>query len=94
MTQTIIVGGSTDSDTADVTVRPVRSPASPAVTTLTPPASRRMASRSVGSARSVGGFTAIVIALPSPQTAARILASSSATAGRPGSRRGRGRSIS
>ena len=51
LTQMIMVGGSIDSDTAEVTVRPVRSSPSPAVTTLTPPATRRIASLSVGAAR-------------------------------------------
>jgi hypothetical protein len=44
----MIVRGSIESDTAEVTVRPVRSSPSPAVTTLTPPATRRIASFSGG----------------------------------------------
>ncbi len=50
---TIIVGGSIDSDVAEVTVAPVRSSPVPAVMTEIPPASVRMACFSV--AASAGG---------------------------------------
>src|SRR6185436_7321581 len=45
LTLTISVGGSTDSDVTDVTVMPLMSLPRPAVITLTPPVSRRMALR-------------------------------------------------
>ena len=61
---TIIAGGATDSDAADVTVSPVRSSSSPAVMTQTPPAICRMASLNVGASMLTGWFTIAFIARP------------------------------
>jgi hypothetical protein len=61
LTQTIIVGGTIDSETAEVAVNPVRSSPIPAVMTQTPPAIWRIASLSVGAPICTGCFTAAFI---------------------------------
>src|SRR5580692_8560320 len=75
LTQTIMVGGSSDSEVADVAVRPVLSSPIPAVMTLTPPAIWRIASRSDGvaargeeAANSVGAATFMFIRRASTKT--------------------------
>jgi hypothetical protein len=47
LTQTSMVGGSSDSEIAEVTVSPVRASPAPAVITLTPPTRCRIASLNV-----------------------------------------------
>src|SRR5579883_1301382 len=67
LTQINIVGGSTDSEIAEVTVSPVRLSSTPAVITLTPPARCRIASRNVPTSSGGVGICrkAIVIQAPS-----------------------------
>ena len=63
MTQINMVGGSSESDVADVAVRPVRCSPTPAVITLTAPAMCRMAWRNASAVSNLDGPKTLVMPL-------------------------------